>query len=93
MFDYNAGGRTRTDSLRTTLATLPAEITRGECGAKVVPDILKIKGKVHKFFSILFITWFFVSRLYLESDYGQRTDREEGLDTDVERAERNQAKK
>merc|ERR1719400_1755795 len=32
-------------------------------------------------------------RLYLESDYGQRTDREEGLDTDVERAERNQAKK
>ena len=32
-------------------------------------------------------------RLYLESDYGQRTDREEGLDTDVERAERSQAKK
>ena len=43
MFDYNTGGRTRTDSLRTTLATLPAEITQGECGAKVVPDILKIK--------------------------------------------------
>ena len=48
---------------------------------------------MHKFFSIPFIACFFVSRLYLESDYGQRTDREEGLDTDVERAERNQAKK
>merc|ERR1712127_397732 len=32
-------------------------------------------------------------RLYLESDYGQRTDREEGLDTDVERAEKVHAKK
>jgi len=32
-------------------------------------------------------------RLYLESDYGQRTDREEGLDTDVERAEKSQAKR
>jgi len=32
-------------------------------------------------------------RLYLESDYGQRTDREEGLDTDVERAERSHAKR
>ena len=27
-------------------------------------------------------------RLYLESDYGQRTDRENDLDTDLERAER-----
>jgi len=29
-------------------------------------------------------------RLYLESDYGQRTDRENDLDTDLERAERTQ---
>ena len=27
-------------------------------------------------------------RLYLESDYGQRTDRENDLDTDLERVER-----
>ena len=27
-------------------------------------------------------------RLYLESDYGQRTDRENDLDTDLERAEK-----
>jgi len=32
-------------------------------------------------------------RLYLESDYGQRTDRENDLDTDLERAEKSQAKK
>merc|ERR1712212_227114 len=30
-------------------------------------------------------------RLYLESDYGQRTDRENDLDTDLERAERAQS--
>lgn len=30
-------------------------------------------------------------RLYLESDYGQRTDRENDLDTDLERAEKNQS--
>jgi len=29
-------------------------------------------------------------RLYLESDYGQRTDRENDLDTDLERAEKTQ---
>ena len=46
------------------------------------------QSKVHKFFSILFIAWFLVSRLYLESDYGQRTDRENDLDTDLERAEK-----
>ena len=28
------------------------------------------------------------NRLYLESDYGQRTDRENDLDTDLERAEK-----
>lgn len=27
-------------------------------------------------------------RLYLESDYGQRTDRENDLDTDLERVEK-----
>eukprot|EP00088_Acartia_fossae_P028214 TRINITY_DN2900_c0_g1_i2.p2 TRINITY_DN2900_c0_g1~~TRINITY_DN2900_c0_g1_i2.p2 ORF type:complete len:346 (-),score=68.21 TRINITY_DN2900_c0_g1_i2:2149-3186(-) len=32
-------------------------------------------------------------RLYLESDYGGRTDRENDLDTDLERAEKAQAKK
>jgi len=32
-------------------------------------------------------------RLYLESDYGQRTDRENDLDTDLERAERSQSQR
>lgn len=32
-------------------------------------------------------------RLYLESDYGQRTDRENDLDTDLERAEKTQSSK
>lgn len=32
-------------------------------------------------------------RLYLESDYGQRTDRENDLDTDLERAEKAQSQK
>ena len=49
-------------------------------------------GFVHLLPTIYLTTSTFC-RLYLESDYGQRTDREEGLDTDVERAERSQAKK
>jgi len=32
-------------------------------------------------------------RLYLESDYGQRTDRENDLDTDLERAEKSQSQR
>ena len=32
-------------------------------------------------------------RLYLESDYGQRTDRENDLDTDLERAEKDRERR
>ena len=32
-------------------------------------------------------------RLYLESDYGQRTDRENDLDTDLERADKEREKR
>ena len=32
-------------------------------------------------------------RLYLESDYGQRTDRENDLDTDLERVEKEREKR
>ena len=46
---------------------------------------------VHNLTSIVYCRDY--PRLYLESDYGQRTDRENDLDTDLERAEKAQSQK
>lgn len=82
----------RIGSLRTMSVTPLAGITQGKCKTSWWPIwILYLLLPTTDIFINLTISTF--CRLYLESDYGQRTDREEGLDTDVERAERSQAKK